>query len=92
MGRINVAYAIFEGPLGPNKSGAIILLKGWVANIAWLSTRSATGCCCEQPLAHRSRHARVARPLLRFVEPPHFEIFAVARLRAHVQTSLRKGQ
>ena len=21
MGRINVAYAIFEGPLGPNKSG-----------------------------------------------------------------------
>jgi hypothetical protein len=24
MGRINVAYAIFEGPLGPNKSRPIV--------------------------------------------------------------------
>ena len=92
MGRINVAYAIFEGPLGPNKSGAISLLKVWAANIVCRAKLSATCRCCEQTSTQRPRHARMERPPLQFVEPSPFDILAVACPRAQVQTSLRKGQ
>ena len=92
MGRINVAYAIFEGPLGPNKSGTIIFLKACAAKwFIWPSAPHGGGCCPERP-AQRLRCARILRLVLRYVQPSPFEIFAVASPRAHVQTSLRKGQ